>query len=67
MKGKVDSQLSLSLSDLKTGFEPVEIVAVNQCSGNGRESLNLVSRAGSWQAAPWAMPVGVGFAKGHSR
>ena len=34
--GKVDNPLSLSLHDLKTGFEPVELVAVNQCSGNSR-------------------------------
>ena len=26
----------MSLAELKTGFEPVEVVAVNQCSGNGR-------------------------------
>lgn len=36
IKGKVNTPLQLSLSDLKTGFEPVEIAAVNQCSGNGR-------------------------------
>ena len=36
IEGKVDNPLSLSLHDLKTGFDPVEIVAVNQCSGNGR-------------------------------
>jgi sulfite dehydrogenase (cytochrome) subunit A len=36
VKGKVDHPLSLSLTDLKTGFEPVEIVAVNECSGNSR-------------------------------
>ncbi len=36
VKGKVDRPLSLSLTDLKSGFEPVEITAVNQCSGNGR-------------------------------
>jgi DMSO/TMAO reductase YedYZ molybdopterin-dependent catalytic subunit len=36
VKGKVDKPLSLSISDLKTGFETVEIVAVNQCSGNSR-------------------------------
>jgi DMSO/TMAO reductase YedYZ molybdopterin-dependent catalytic subunit len=35
VKGKVNSSLKLSLADLKK-FEPVEIVAVNQCSGNGR-------------------------------
>ena len=36
IKGKVTSPLSLSLQDLKTSFEPIEIVAVNQCSGNSR-------------------------------
>src|SRR6185436_11363954 len=36
IKGKVNSPLTLSLGDLKAKFEPVEIVAVNQCSGNGR-------------------------------
>jgi sulfite dehydrogenase (cytochrome) subunit A len=35
VKGKVNSPLTLSLADLKK-FEPVEMVAVNQCSGNGR-------------------------------
>ncbi len=36
VKGKVDRPLSLSLTDLKSGFEPAEFVAVNQCSGNSR-------------------------------
>jgi sulfite dehydrogenase (cytochrome) subunit A len=36
VKGKVSRPLSLSLNELKSGFEPAEIVAVNQCSGNGR-------------------------------
>ena len=36
IKGKVTSPLSLSLQDLKTSFEPIELVAVNQCSGNSR-------------------------------
>src|SRR6266850_1955653 len=36
VKGKVDTPLTLSLADLKTKFDPVEIVAVNQCSGNSR-------------------------------
>ena len=36
IKGKVNSPLTLSLADLKTKFDPVEVVAVNQCSGNGR-------------------------------
>lgn len=34
--GRVDKLLSLSLQDLKTGFDPIEFVAVNQCSGNSR-------------------------------
>jgi DMSO/TMAO reductase YedYZ molybdopterin-dependent catalytic subunit len=34
--GKVNAPLSLSLADLKTQFESVEVVAVNQCSGNSR-------------------------------
>lgn len=36
VKGKVNAPLSLSLQDLRTGYEPVELVAVNQCSGNSR-------------------------------
>jgi DMSO/TMAO reductase YedYZ molybdopterin-dependent catalytic subunit len=36
VKGKVDRPLSLSLAELKSEFEPIEIVAVNQCSGNSR-------------------------------
>ncbi|MBS0642130.1 MAG: molybdopterin-dependent oxidoreductase [Proteobacteria bacterium] len=35
IKGKVNQALSLSLADLKA-MDPVEIVAVNQCSGNSR-------------------------------
>jgi len=36
IQGKVDSPLSLSLPELKTSFEPIELVAVNQCAGNSR-------------------------------
>jgi len=36
IKGSVKTPLTLSVADLKAQFEPVEIVAVNQCSGNGR-------------------------------
>ncbi len=35
VKGKVDRPLKLSLADIKA-MAPVEVVAVNQCSGNGR-------------------------------
>ncbi|MEQ1859865.1 MAG: molybdopterin-dependent oxidoreductase [Chthoniobacteraceae bacterium] len=34
--GKVKTPLKLSVEELKAKFEPVEIVAVNQCSGNSR-------------------------------
>lgn len=34
--GKVNTPLSLSLAELKALAEPVEVVAVNQCSGNSR-------------------------------
>jgi len=36
VKGKVNASLTISLNELKTQFEPIEIVAVNQCSGNSR-------------------------------
>ncbi len=36
IKGAVARPLELSLAELKSRFERVELVAVNQCSGNGR-------------------------------
>lgn len=36
VKGMVKTPLDLSLEALKRDFEPVEVVAVNQCSGNSR-------------------------------
>jgi len=36
IQGKVETPLSLSLAELKAGFEPIEIAAVNQCAGNSR-------------------------------
>ena len=36
IKGLVDRPLSLSMPDLKAIAPPVEVVAVNQCSGNSR-------------------------------
>lgn len=34
--GKVKTPLKLSVEELKKNFEPMEVVAVNQCSGNSR-------------------------------
>ena len=36
IKGNVNAPGEFTIADLKSKFEPVEIVAVNQCSGNGR-------------------------------
>jgi DMSO/TMAO reductase YedYZ molybdopterin-dependent catalytic subunit len=36
IKGLVERPLQLSLADLRRDFETVEVVAVNQCSGNSR-------------------------------
>ncbi len=36
VQGKVNTPLSISLSDLKNGYASQEIIAVNQCSGNSR-------------------------------
>ena len=36
VKGSVDAPQIFSLADLKTKFDPVELVAVCQCSGNSR-------------------------------
>ena len=34
--GKVNTPLKLSVEELRANFDPVEVVAVNQCSGNSR-------------------------------
>src|SRR5690349_14980337 len=36
IKGHVDSPQGLTLDELRKSFEPVSLVAVNQCSGNSR-------------------------------
>lgn len=53
VKGKVNTPLQLSLADLRTQFEPVEVVAVNQCSGNSRGFSN--PRVGGGQLGNGAM------------
>ncbi|HUA09334.1 MAG TPA: molybdopterin-dependent oxidoreductase [Candidatus Acidoferrales bacterium] len=46
--GKVKHPLSLSVEDLRTSFEPHEIVAVNQCSGNSRGFFSPRVPGGQW-------------------
>ena len=51
--GKVANPLALSLADLKQMADPVELVAVNQCSGNSRGFLT--PRVNGGQLANGAM------------
>ncbi len=53
IKGSVKSPLSLSLHDLKTNYEQVEVIAVAQCSGNSRGFFN--PRVGGGQLGNGAM------------
>lgn len=53
VKGLVDKPLKLSLADLRSQFEHVEVAAVNQCSGNSRGFFN--PRVGGGQLGHGAM------------
>ena len=46
--GAVNKQLQFTLDDLTSKFERFEIVAVNQCSGNGRGFFNPRVPGGEW-------------------
>ncbi|HEY5340467.1 MAG TPA: molybdopterin-dependent oxidoreductase [Candidatus Aquilonibacter sp.] len=46
--GSVKRPLSLSVDDLRNSFERVEIVAVNQCSGNSRALFSPRVPGGQW-------------------
>lgn len=46
--GHVERPLQLSLDDIRHDFEPVEIVAVNQCSGNSRSLYRPVVPGVQW-------------------
>ncbi len=53
LTGRLNRPLSLGLAELKSNFEPFEIVAVNQCSGNGRGLMK--PRVGGGQMGNGAM------------
>jgi len=57
IKGKVDKPLKLSLADIKK-MPAIEMVAVNQCSGNSRGFSDPRVAGASWRMAPWAMRAG---------
>lgn len=48
--GHVAKPLSLSLDELKSKFEPVSVVALNQCSGNFRSWFDPRVPGGQWGA-----------------
>jgi sulfite dehydrogenase len=46
--GNVGRRLTLSVDDLRRNFEPVELAAVNQCSGNSRGFFEPRVAGGQW-------------------
>ncbi len=46
--GHCERPLSLSLEDLRSRFDPFEVIAVNQCSGNGRSMYQPRVPGGQW-------------------
>jgi DMSO/TMAO reductase YedYZ molybdopterin-dependent catalytic subunit len=48
IRGHIDKSVNLTLDDLTSKFERYEIVAVNQCSGNGRGFFNPRVPGGEW-------------------
>lgn len=47
--GNVGKEVALSMEDLKTKFEPYEITALCQCSGNSRSFLDPRVPGGQWK------------------
>ncbi len=49
ISGHVERPLSLSVSELRSKFETVSLVAVNQCSGNSRSFFDPRVPGGQWK------------------
>lgn len=49
VKGNVNNQLSLTIDDLKSKFEPVEVTSVLQCGGNSRSFYSTTTHGVQWQ------------------
>ncbi len=60
IKGKVDKPLKLSLAEIKN-MPAIELVAVNQCSGNSRGFLIRASGVVNSPTVPWATHAGRAF------
>jgi len=48
INGLVDKELKISLNDLKTKFEQVEVTAVLQCGGNSRSAFTPIAGGIQW-------------------
>lgn len=48
VRGRVRKTLALTVADLKKNFEPVEVAAVCECSGNSRGFFNPRVPGGQW-------------------
>ncbi|CAA6818238.1 MAG: Twin-arginine translocation pathway signal [uncultured Sulfurovum sp.] len=48
INGLVDQELNISLNDLKTKFEQVEVTAVLQCGGNSRSAFTPIAGGIQW-------------------
>src|SRR5882724_6103277 len=49
VSGHVQQPLQLSVDDLRSQFEPLSIIAVNQCSGNSRSFFEPRIPGGQWK------------------
>jgi DMSO/TMAO reductase YedYZ molybdopterin-dependent catalytic subunit len=49
VSGHVRQPLQLSVNDLRSQFEPISIIAVNQCSGNSRSFFEPRVPGGQWK------------------
>jgi len=48
VNGLVDKEMKISLNDLKTDFEQVEVTAVLQCGGNSRSAFKPIAGGIQW-------------------
>jgi len=49
VKGHVEKPLRLSIAELRSSFESVSLIAVNQCSGNSRSFFDPPVPGGQWK------------------
>jgi len=49
LSGHLWTPLQLSVNELRSQFEPVSLVAVNQCSGNSRSFFEPRVPGGQWK------------------